>query len=163
MKRANAGFTIIEVVLVLAIAGLIFLVVFLALPNLQRSQRDAQRKSDVTRMIALLDTYHGNLGHLPWTNSQVDHFNDYYVIEDEWKDPREGPYDVAGVYEDTANGHQLYPEVGEIFWKARHLCNPNAGGPGTDQIYHTGAGFKSIVVWTQLETGGIFCLDNDND
>lgn len=31
------GFTIIEVVLVLAIAGLIFLMVFLALPALQRS------------------------------------------------------------------------------------------------------------------------------
>ena len=31
------GFTIIEVALVLAIAGLIFLVVFLALPALQRS------------------------------------------------------------------------------------------------------------------------------
>ena len=36
------GFTIIEVVLVLAIAGLIFLMVFLALPALQRSQRDSQ-------------------------------------------------------------------------------------------------------------------------
>ena len=34
------GFTIIEVVLVLAIAGLIFLMVFIALPVLQRSQRD---------------------------------------------------------------------------------------------------------------------------
>ena len=41
------GFTIIEVVLVLAIAGLIFLMVFLALPALQRSQRDTQRKQDV--------------------------------------------------------------------------------------------------------------------
>ena len=38
------GFTIIEVVLVLAIAGLIFLMVFVALPALQRSQRDTQRK-----------------------------------------------------------------------------------------------------------------------
>jgi prepilin-type N-terminal cleavage/methylation domain-containing protein len=44
MKSINKpkahGFTIIEVVLVLAIAGLIFLIVFLALPALQRSQRD---------------------------------------------------------------------------------------------------------------------------
>ena len=43
------GFTIIEVVLVLAIAGLIFLMVFLALPALQRSQRDTQRKNDMAR------------------------------------------------------------------------------------------------------------------
>ena len=39
------GFTIIEVVLVLAVAGLIFLMVFIALPTLQRSQRDTQRKN----------------------------------------------------------------------------------------------------------------------
>lgn len=45
------GFTIIEVVLVLAIAGLIFLMVFIALPALQRSQRDTQRRDDVARFI----------------------------------------------------------------------------------------------------------------
>jgi prepilin-type N-terminal cleavage/methylation domain-containing protein len=36
------GFTIIEVVLVLAIAALIFLMVFSALPALQRNQRDTR-------------------------------------------------------------------------------------------------------------------------
>lgn len=44
------GFTIIEVVLVLAIAGLIFLVVFLAVPALQASQRNQQRTSDLARL-----------------------------------------------------------------------------------------------------------------
>ncbi len=39
------GFTIIEVVLVLAIAALIFLMVFIALPALQRNQRDTARKT----------------------------------------------------------------------------------------------------------------------
>ncbi|PLS80866.1 hypothetical protein CYG49_03830, partial [Candidatus Saccharibacteria bacterium] len=43
----QSGFTIIEVVLVLAIAALIFLIVFLAVPALQRGQRDTQRRSDV--------------------------------------------------------------------------------------------------------------------
>ena len=46
------GFTIIEVALVLAIAGLIFLVVFLALPALQRSQRDTARRQDAGRIIS---------------------------------------------------------------------------------------------------------------
>ena len=41
----KGGFTIIEVVLVLAIAGLIFLMVFIALPALQRSQRDTERRT----------------------------------------------------------------------------------------------------------------------
>ena len=48
------GFTIIEVALVLAIAGLIFLVVFLALPALQRSQRDTARRQDAGRIISAL-------------------------------------------------------------------------------------------------------------
>ena len=41
--QKEKGFTIIEVVLVLAIAGLIFLMVFIALPALQSSQRDTAR------------------------------------------------------------------------------------------------------------------------
>ncbi|HMQ96094.1 MAG TPA: hypothetical protein PKD19_02635 [Candidatus Saccharibacteria bacterium] len=45
-KQSSTGFTIIEVVLVLAIAALIFLMVFVALPTLQRNQRDSERKTD---------------------------------------------------------------------------------------------------------------------
>jgi type II secretory pathway pseudopilin PulG len=60
------GFTIIEVALVLAIAGLIFLVVFLALPALQRSQRDTARRQDVARVVSALQSYMAdNGGSLP--------------------------------------------------------------------------------------------------
>ena len=51
------GFTIIEVVLVLAIAGLIFLMVFIALPALQRGQRDTQRKQDLSRISVQMTNY----------------------------------------------------------------------------------------------------------
>jgi len=54
------GFTIIEVVLVLAIAGLIFLMVFIALPALQRSQRDTQRRDDMARAMTALTQYMAN-------------------------------------------------------------------------------------------------------
>ncbi len=64
------GFTIIEVVLVLAIAGLIFLMVFVALPSLQRSQRDTARRNDMSRVDTALTQYMTNHqssknGHLP--------------------------------------------------------------------------------------------------
>lgn len=72
IPKKDKGFTIIEVVLVLAIAGLIFLVVFLALPALQRSQRDSQRKSDLGRLMSQITAYaSNNQGSLPygnWTN-----------------------------------------------------------------------------------------------
>jgi len=54
------GFTIIEVVLVLAIAGLIFLMVFIALPALQRSQRDTQRRNDMSAVASQLTQYQSN-------------------------------------------------------------------------------------------------------
>jgi prepilin-type N-terminal cleavage/methylation domain-containing protein len=60
MKRNQKGFTIIEVVLVLAIAGLIFLMVFIALPALQRSQRNTQRKNDLSRIATAATSYQSN-------------------------------------------------------------------------------------------------------
>ena len=72
MKKLNTnkkGFTIIEVVLVLAIAGLIFMMVFIALPSLQRSQRDTQRQNDMSKVITALQNYmSNNRGSLPSGN-----------------------------------------------------------------------------------------------
>lgn len=62
------GFSIIEVVLVLAIAGLIFLMVFIALPALQRSQRDSARQTEVGTVVSAIGTYQSaNNGRLPGT------------------------------------------------------------------------------------------------
>ena len=64
--KSKSGFTIIEVVLVLAIAGLIFLMVFIALPNMQRSQRDTQRRNDYSALSANITQYiTNNNGALP--------------------------------------------------------------------------------------------------
>ena len=60
VNRHNKGFTIIEVVLVLAIAGLVFLMVFIALPALQAAQRDTQRRADVAIIIAAVKNYTKN-------------------------------------------------------------------------------------------------------
>src|SRR5687768_8431459 len=102
--KTNKGFTIIEVVLVLAIAGLIFLVVFLALPALQRSQRDTQRRSDMSRFLSQIQNYQSNnQGQVPTTaasgtGSVVD-FRDRYLTTggDAFNDPQTGSvYSVAG-------------------------------------------------------------------
>lgn len=64
--RNNKGFTIIEVLIVLAIAGLILLVVFLAVPALQRNARNTQRKSDVSSVLGAVGEYvANNTGALP--------------------------------------------------------------------------------------------------
>ena len=69
-KQTEKGFTIIEVVLVLAIAGLIFLMVFVALPALQAGQRDTARKNDVGAVATAVSTFTANnRGTFPTTDT----------------------------------------------------------------------------------------------
>lgn len=67
MKRGDKkGFTIIEVSLVLAIAGLIFLMIFIALPALRRTQRDSARRDDMMVFLKELKSFQtNNRGALP--------------------------------------------------------------------------------------------------
>lgn len=49
--KRSEGFTIIEVLIVLAIAGLIMLVVFLAVPNLQRNSRNNSYRNEASNIL----------------------------------------------------------------------------------------------------------------
>lgn len=53
----NRGFTVIETLIVLAIAGLILLIVLLAIPALQRSSRNNQRRQDVQAVLEAVSHY----------------------------------------------------------------------------------------------------------
>ncbi len=59
-KKSSKGFTLVEVVLVIAIAGLIFLAVFIAVPALRRAQRNSQRKDDASRLLTAIQEYMDN-------------------------------------------------------------------------------------------------------
>lgn len=66
--RNQKGFTIIEVLIVLAIAGLILLIVFLAVPALQRNSRNTQRKNDAAAILgAVTEWSTNNAGKMPLT------------------------------------------------------------------------------------------------
>lgn len=65
-KLHQEGFTIIEVMIVLVIAAIILLIVFLAVPALQRNSRNTQRKNDVANLLAAVNEYaSNNNGKLP--------------------------------------------------------------------------------------------------
>jgi len=57
---AQKGFTIIEVLIVLAIAGLILLIVFLAVPALQRNARNTAIKNDAASLAGGFAEYSSN-------------------------------------------------------------------------------------------------------
>jgi prepilin-type N-terminal cleavage/methylation domain-containing protein len=66
IRKLKRGFTIIEVMIVLAIAGLILLIVFLAVPALQRSSRNTQRKDEASQVLgSIADYVSNNDGTLP--------------------------------------------------------------------------------------------------
>lgn len=147
-KQNQKGFTIIEVVLVLAIAGLIFLMVFIALPALQRSQRDGQRRSDVSKFVSQLTSYStNNRGSLP-TAANVDSFMTSYMKTGtgEFKDPKTGE-----AYKLSGNSGADDPQVGEIQYVPSKPCN----GENVD----TGAAnnLRQAAVRVQLEGSGFFC------
>ncbi len=64
-KAQSAGFTLIEIVLVLAIGGLIFLLAFLAFRQASTTRRDSQRRSDVNKIVAELENLRATGASLP--------------------------------------------------------------------------------------------------
>ena len=182
-SKSKSGFTIIEVVLVLAIAGLIFLMVFLALPALQRSQRDTQRRDDLSGFSTQITNYQSNnRGKVPKDKSTWKSFLQNYM-----KQAPDGdvPSDIGsedwtktminGEFVDpdgNANGIKLEDEVPNSATEASpivpnfefgdHLIRiyPNGKCSGENVVKATGSGNRQIAFVYKLEGGGYFCGSN---
>lgn len=96
MKITNKkGFTLIEVVLVLAIGGLIFLLAFLAFQNASVNRRDGQRRNDANTIVSELQNYasdHG--GSIPAQGTAFENFVDTYM-GDPFNGPSGKPYAIG--------------------------------------------------------------------
>ncbi len=165
--KSKNGFTIIEVVLVLAIAGLIFLMVFIALPALQRSQRDTQRRDDMARLMSQLSQYQANNnGQVPTT---VDEFNKKFIQkyllagEDTFADPSTGEtYEAQGSIIDcsksndcvqkSGDGDNQDKTMGHVYVYSHATCN------GEDPKPTQGA--RKIAITLKLEGAGVYCGNN---
>src|SRR6266550_371323 len=67
-QKREQGFTIIEVLIVLAVAALILLIVFLAVPALQRNSRNNSTRQESADILAAVNDYvANNNGSLPTT------------------------------------------------------------------------------------------------
>ena len=152
IESKKNGFTIIEVVLVLAIAGLIFLMVFIALPALQRSQRDTQRREDVSRFVSQINSYQtNNNGTVPTlSNGKPAFLNSYMKQSDgEFKDPKTGSDYTISV--DTAAEASLGDGV------IQYVKGAKCDG---EKVTTSGSSNRSVAVKIKLEGSGYFCKDN---
>ena len=154
MNKINTkkGFTIIEVVLVLAIAGLIFLMVFLALPALQRNQRDTQRKNDLSRVQSAINSFQANnRGKIPAItgNTLSNNFVSSYLTVggDTFQDPNGQPYQFQ-------NGHPRWDSAGAT--QIQYIVSGRCDG----ESIQYGQGANKVAFRMTLEGGGIYCLNN---
>jgi len=153
------GFTIIEVVLVLAIAGLIFLMVFIALPALQRNQRDTQRRSDVSRINTQINNYQTNSrGDIPkmneFTAGTTGFVTKYLKGSGSTADPTEYADPSTGEgYTFKAQSGDISLATGEIQYATDVICGPD-GVP-------TAANHRNYVLRIHLEgQSSPYCIDN---
>ena len=175
-KQENQGFTIIEVVLVLAIAGLIFLMVFIALPQMRRSQRDSERKDDIMSFVETVKKFQtNNRGVLPSGDTAVTYrpsdedrqmhsdtswaafYHDY--LDERFMDPDGEPYQLhPQVCEDNEdkNGQCDYEVPAEvdytlyIFTQAE--CNEDHADPSSNP--------RDFAIIYRTESSGVFCYNS---
>lgn len=159
-KKEEKGFTIIEVVLVLAIAGLIFMMVFIALPALQRSQRDTQRKNDLSRLNTAVASYQSNnRGNLPTntgtpTQSWASFLTRYVSTNagDEFSDPTGANYTLTvGV---------AAPNIPATFNSAAPIIYVTTGAKCNGESLTLLQGSRKVAFQMKLEGNGIACQNN---
>ena len=171
-QTKQKGFTIIEVVLVLAIAGLIFLMVFIALPALQRNQRDTSRKNDLSRATTALTSWQSNnRGAIP-TLTPTNNFGTQTAAGavspstslvarylksggDEFADPSGKPYTFVispATLPTQADASDNAQTVARIFVSTGSVCN--------GESLTTGQGARKVAFRMVLEGGGILCQSN---
>ena len=173
-KQNKKGFTIIEVVLVLAIGGLIFLMVFIALPALQRSQRNTQREDDLARVLTAVNDYQtNNSGKTPLENNDVNaNFLKRYVDEetvydankpittcgDQFKDPDGECYQIK--WQGSGQKGEVNKETGLTKFDHTFYVYTNAGCGDLEGTYNVGTGKRQVAIFFVEEGGAVACNDN---
>jgi type II secretory pathway pseudopilin PulG len=170
-STASGGFTIVETLIVLVIAGLILLFVFEAIPALTRSSRNNQRKQDIQAILEVISNYElNNSGNFPYcgystypscfgsTSSSL-----LYYIENRLT-YYTNPNQVIIRWQQNTNSAQpssyattlssLPSRIGltaadQVDFYNYEKCAPNNLG-GTTTI---GAGYNDVVALYALETG----------
>lgn len=158
-QKNKPGFTIIEVMIVLAIASVIMLILFLAIPALQRNHRNLNRRNYMGQIAAALDEYKNNNRHYPGPSEQNDFINRYLTSYGALPHG----YTIR-IFDNTGTVHTMLDEPDVFLIGNAHYCNDSypAGGE-----YVTGTPMDSYVwkyvIWTAFEPenpSNYFCLDN---
>jgi prepilin-type N-terminal cleavage/methylation domain-containing protein len=156
LKNSNKGFTIIEVMIVLAIAALILLIVLLAVPALQRNSRNTQRKNDVSTILATYSTY------LSDNNGSIPASCNITTVNCWLKQAKIGYYDTTSATALTwtkqaaATAPANVPDTNTVRLYSNSKCaaTPTTTTQGTLTTTTVGASSRSIVALYAVEGNG---------
>jgi prepilin-type N-terminal cleavage/methylation domain-containing protein len=156
-KGKYSGFTIIEVLIVLAIAALILLMVFLIVPTLQKNARNFSRKHATNLMAGAMEDFNNKYDHYPQDATDATLFK------------AENP-EIAKRYGLTfrpgTSDHEYWPPLDTIAVQYAHWCNKYGNGDlPDDPIAGSDSVARLYVIWTDLEPDTptqhtVYCIDN---
>ena len=145
MKLNNKGFTIVEVLIVLAIAGAILAAILIAVPALQRNSRNTTLKRSATLLVSSIQEVEAANGGVPPTswNSNVWKYGSGLTYANQVPSSVSSTITVSTITSLPATfaASNIY-----IYFSA--LCSNNTATT-------TGASASNIAVLYTVETGGI--------
>lgn len=156
MSGRNDGFTIVETLIVLAVAGLILLIVFMAIPSLERNSRNNQRRQDVQTILQAVSHYELNdSGNFPvncgpapaCTSVKAGAPNDYFL---RFLANKLSFYTTANqvMLSSTHSEGDSDTSVDKVYIHNYERCNPS-GGTATIKA----AGYSDVVALYSIEAG----------
>lgn len=129
-SKKYQGFTLIEVLLVFAIAGLIFLMTFIALPALQRTARDTERKQDISYLLEKIKKYQtNNRGALPDLDvTDKDEVKDPTTVDGDSDHSAAAASSWAGFYRDYLEDQTFIDPLGSKYSLSVTQCKGDVAG-----------------------------------
>jgi prepilin-type N-terminal cleavage/methylation domain-containing protein len=144
LSKKEQGFTLIEIVIVLAIAAAIMLLVFLAVSGAQKTKRDTATKSAAGQLSAQIENYLSNNGGTLAVNTALG--GNYIGNIKSGQGVAPAP---------TAVGAQATLAAPIIYSGTAKCTTPNAAGniiAGTSAQY-------AVSYWSE-SSGAAICIDN---
>ncbi len=151
------GFTLIEIVIVLAIAALILVIVFLAVGGAQRAQRDQASKDAAGKVVAAYTAYLGdNSNKAPTASGDMNQ----YVVN--IKDGRSQPVTFSAATAVATNGSDVASKTWYYVAKGTCLSTPASGAVATNdgKAYANGSDTQvAVSYWSETKNGPV-CISN---
>lgn len=136
--RSNSGFTLVELIIVIAVIGILAGVALVNIPNLQKRARDSQRLADLRQLQNILEKEINSVSVYPSSNENFeikDHPWGSLWNEHSYRVPKDPLPSQKYVYVSDGQTYQLYANFEDLRAFPNFAC-PTACGP--DGRYNAG-------------------------